>query len=117
MNIETFQNCTENGEIFSCFLKIGAAENMTDCKNRCRSKSLFAFDLDDFYNFADRLNQSNWLVQRKSPQFISSSVESLVEVSRKSKTLTINLITTDLYFEFRHIIFPGNPLSLHQHRF
>ena len=61
MNIETFQNCTENGEIFSCFLKIGAAENMTDCENRCRSKNLFAFDLNDFYNFADRLNQSNYL--------------------------------------------------------
>ena len=73
MNIETFQNCTENGEIFSCFLKIGAAENMTDCKNGCRSKNLFAFDLDDFYNFADRLNQSNFLKSTNNNSISASS--------------------------------------------
>ena len=101
MNTEAFQNCTENGEIFSCFFKIGATQNMTECENRCRSKNLFAFDLNDFYNFADRLNQSNFLVERKSPQFNSSSVESLVAVSRKSKKLTISLITTALCFEIR----------------
>ena len=61
MNIETFGNCTENGEILSCFLKIGEIENFTECENRCKSKNLFAFQLDDFYNFADRLNQSNFL--------------------------------------------------------
>ena len=87
MDIEAFQNCTENGEIFSCFFKIGATQNMTECEDRCRSKNLFAFDLNDFYNFADRLNQSNFLVERKSPQFNSSSVESLLAVSRKSKKL------------------------------
>ena len=101
MNIEKFQNCTKNGELFSCFFKIGATQNMTVCENRCKSENLFAFDLNDFYNFADQLNQSNFLVQRKRPQFISSSVESLVAVSRKSKKLTMSLITTPLYFEIR----------------
>ena len=136
MNTEAFQSCTENGEIFSCFFKIGATQNMTECENRCRSKNLFAFDLNDFYNFADRLNQSNFLGQRKSPQFNSSSVESLFEVSGKGKKLTVSFTVsvwksvgspgsglsvtlhfpaTD-YFEFRHS-FPGKPLSLHQHRF
>ena len=76
MNIETLKNCTENGEIFSCFLKIGAAENMTDCENRCRSKNLFAFDLDDFYNFADRLNQSNYL---ESPKINSTLAKSKLQ--------------------------------------
>ena len=61
MNFATINNCTENGEIFSCFLRIGKVESMTDCENSCRKKNLFPFELDDFYNFAARLNQSDFL--------------------------------------------------------
>ena len=89
MNIEAFQNCTENGEIFSCFLKIGETENMIECEKRCKLKTLYAFQLKDFYNFADRLNQSNFLGQTKSPQFNSSSIE----FSQKRKTHIVSLIT------------------------
>ena len=62
MNIATINNCTENGEIFSCFLRIGEVQITTDCENSCQAKNLFSFQLDDFYNFADRLNQSNFLM-------------------------------------------------------
>ena len=62
MNIATINNCTENGEIFSCFLRIGEVQSTTDCENRCQEKNLFSFQLDDYYNFADRLNQSNFLM-------------------------------------------------------
>ena len=61
MNIATINNCTENGEIFSCFLRIGEVQSTTDCESSCQAKNLFSFELDDFYNFADRLNQSNFL--------------------------------------------------------
>ena len=66
MRIASMQNCTENGEILSCFLRIGGVESMTDCENRCRMKNRFAFELNDFYNFADRLNQSNFLYTNAS---------------------------------------------------
>ena len=61
MNLE---NCTDNGNIFSCLSNIAEVENMASCENRCRSKNLQEFELNDFYNFADRLNQSNFLIQR-----------------------------------------------------
>ena len=50
--------------IFSCLSNIGEVEDMASCENRCRSKNLQEFELNDFYNFADRLNQSNFLIQR-----------------------------------------------------
>ena len=72
MNIATINNCTENGEIFSCFLRIGEVQSTTDCENSCQAKNLFPFQLDDFYNFADRLNQSNFLSSPKALQNGSS---------------------------------------------
>ena len=71
MNIATINNCTENGEIFSCFLRIGEVESTTDCEKSCQAKNLISFQLDDFYNFADRLNQSNFL----SPPMASIAIK------------------------------------------
>lgn len=62
MNIK---NCTENGEIFSCLSNLGEVANMTSCENLCRTKDLKAFELDDFYNFAERLNESNFYRNRE----------------------------------------------------
>ena len=73
MRIASFQNCTENGKILSCFSRIGAVESMAECENHCRTKSRFAFELNDFYNFADRLNQSNFLYQNVSQDEGTSS--------------------------------------------
>ena len=72
MRILLIQNCTENGEILSCFLRIGVQSlwnwstkfvvvSITECENRCRTKGLLASEFNDFYNFAQRLNQSNFL--------------------------------------------------------
>ena len=101
MNIETFQNCTENGEIFSCFFKIGAVENMTDCEDRCRSKNLFAFNLDDFYNFADRLNQSNYLSSEISTSLAKSKFQQKILVL---KTF-LNARPYYMYFPSRNLHF------------
>ena len=39
--------------------------SVTKCKNLCESKNLFRFELEDYYNYADRLNQSNFLRPRE----------------------------------------------------
>ena len=75
MRILSIQNCTENGKILSCFSRIGVVESMTECENRCRSKSRFAFELNDFYNFAHRLNQSIFLYKNASQDEESSSFQ------------------------------------------
>ena len=75
MRIASIQNCTENGKILSCFSRIGVVESMTECQNRCRTKSRFAFELNDFYNFAHRLNQSNFLYKNASQDEETSSFQ------------------------------------------
>ena len=75
MRIASFQNCTENGHILSCFSRIGVVESMAECENHCRTKSRFAFELNDFYNFAHRLNQSNFLYRNGSQDEETSSFQ------------------------------------------
>ena len=75
MRIASFQYCTENGQILSCFSRIGVVESMAECENHCRTKSRFAFELNDFYNFAHRLNQSNFLYQNVSQDEETSSFQ------------------------------------------
>ena len=58
-----FQNCTENGYLFSCFQNFGEIKTSTDCEGICNSKHLYQFGLNDFYNFHERLNQSNFLIK------------------------------------------------------
>ena len=55
-------NCTENGFSFSCFQKIGKTESSVQCEKSCNAKKLKQFGLDDFYNFAEQLNESNYLM-------------------------------------------------------
>ena len=75
MRIVSFENCSENGNVLSCFSRIGVVESMTECDNHCRRKSRFAFELNDFYNFAHRLNQSNFLFQNASQDDETSSFQ------------------------------------------
>ena len=56
------KNCTENGYLFSCFQKIGLSESSIQCEKSCKAKKLNQFGLNDFYNFAERLNDSNYLM-------------------------------------------------------
>ena len=60
------KNCTENGYLISCFQKIGILESSTQCEKSCKAKKLNQFGLDDFYNFAERLNDSNYLIMEDS---------------------------------------------------
>ena len=50
-------------------------QSTTDCENSCQAKNLFSFQVDDFYNFADRLNQSNFLSPSMASKNDSSEIQ------------------------------------------
>ena len=64
-----FENCTENGYLFSCFKNFGRIKNSDDCKKVCDLNNLSQFGLNDFFNFHDRLNQSNFLIKARGTQY------------------------------------------------
>ena len=57
-----FNNCTENGYLFSCFQNFESLKNSVECKKKCEANYLTQFGLNDFYHFAERLNESNFLI-------------------------------------------------------
>ena len=61
-----FNNCTENGYLFSCFQNFGSLNNSIECKAKCNANYLTQIGLNDFYNFAERLNESNFLIRHEN---------------------------------------------------
>ena len=59
-------NCTENGYLFSCFQNFGLLGDSVECKKKCNANYLTEFGLNDFYNFAERLNESNFLIRHEN---------------------------------------------------
>ena len=60
-----FENCTENGYLFSCFENFGLIKNSNQCGSICESKNLNQLGINDFYNFHDRLQQSNFFLKAR----------------------------------------------------
>ena len=58
-----FENCTENGYLFSCLHNFGRIKNSDDCERVCDSNNLSQFGLNDFFNYHKRLIQSNFLIK------------------------------------------------------
>ena len=58
--MEMLNNCAENGYSFSCFKHFGVLKSSVDCKKECEANHLTQFGINDFYNFAERLNESNF---------------------------------------------------------
>ena len=88
-----FSNCTENGYLFSCFQNFGRIKNSDHCKKVCNSNNLSQFGLNDFFNFHDRLNQSNFLIKVRGTQY-------------KLKYYTIGLVSACSAVNIRYIIYP-----------
>ena len=60
-----FENCTENGYLFLCFENFGLIKNSNQCGSICESKNLNQLGINDFYNFHDRLQQSNFFLKER----------------------------------------------------
>ena len=63
-------NCTENGRLITCFENFGEIENSNECTRRCDANNLYQLGLSDFYNFQERLNQTNFFAQAKDVSLI-----------------------------------------------
>ena len=48
MRIASFQNCTENGKILSCFSRIGVVESMAECENHWLVSNFFPMNSKKF---------------------------------------------------------------------
>ena len=64
--LKMLNNCTDNGYLFSCFRNFGSLRNSVECKKKCNANYLTQFGLNDFYNFAERLNESNFLIRHEN---------------------------------------------------
>ena len=73
-------NCTENGYSFSCFQNIGKSESSVEFEKSCNAKKLNQFGLHDFYNFAERLNESNYLMN------LNENLTNTMSEARASRT-------------------------------
>ena len=76
-------NCTENGYLFSCFQNIGELQNSAECEKACHAKNLYQFGLNDFYNFFERLNETNYLIYQ------SEKITDLISEAREIQTCMI----------------------------
>ena len=45
----------------------GTVVNNTACKEKCRAKIMHSFEMQDFYYFADQLNQTNFFDRTTKP--------------------------------------------------
>ena len=62
--------CTENGYLISCFQNFGKVKNSNECRRRCDANNLYQLGVNDFYNFHERLHQTNFFVKAKDVSFI-----------------------------------------------
>ena len=58
--MEMLNNCAVNRYSFSCFKHFGVLKSSVECKKECEANHLTQFGINDFYNFAERLNESNF---------------------------------------------------------
>ena len=49
--------------------RYGNVANYTTCNNACHAKNLHPFQMQDFYNYADHLNDTNFLFDNKTDHF------------------------------------------------
>ena len=54
----------ENENLITSMLRYGEVKNYSACKKVCRAKNMHPFQMRDFYNFADQLNQTNFLFHK-----------------------------------------------------
>ena len=59
-----FNYISNYGEVFTLVSNHGKVEDVHECKQQCKSKNLFAFELNDLDNYAYRLNQTNFLTEK-----------------------------------------------------
>ena len=124
-----FENCTENGQLFSCFENFGLIKNSNQCGSTCESKNLNQLGINDFYNFHDRLQQSNFFLKERDDnsyvlyrtfQLKKPSWEVASRVTVNETSVTINqkrkpkrrMICTSIKFSFQSRLWTDHTASV-----
>ena len=83
----------ENENLLTSMLRYGEVENFSACKKVCNAKNMHPFQMRDFYNFADQLNQTNFLFHK------NQTTENQTHITADLRTVRIPIFQTDENFE------------------
>ena len=83
--------------------RYGNVANYTTCNNECRAKNLRPFQMQDFYNYDDPLNDTNFLDENYTEHFHSNITESLPKFGTISNDEEFELCT-NVQFDFENRI-------------
>ena len=85
--------CTENGYLISCFQNFGKVKNSNECRRRCDANNLYQLGVNDFYNFNERLYQTNFFIKAKDVSLIPDVTSDVLYRSEciGAETLSLNV--------------------------
>ena len=93
----------KNENFITTMSRYGNVANYTTCNNECRAKNLRPFQMQDFYNYDDHLNDTNFLDENYTEHFHSNITESLPKFGTISNDEEFELCT-NVQFDFENRI-------------
>ena len=92
----------ENGISVTSATRFGRVKSFAECNQTCNANHLYPFHLQDFYNFADSLNQTNFLYYKNSTNSTAGQVNSTVGAKMREKRQKREIVElcTDVKYDF-----------------
>ena len=92
----------ENGISVTSASRFGRVKSFADCNQTCDANHLYPFQLHDFYNFADSLNQTNFLLYKNATISTDGQVNPTYEAKMREKRQKRDKIElcTDVQYDF-----------------
>ena len=92
----------ENGISVTSASRFGRVKSFADCNQKCDANHLYPFQLQDFYNFADSLNQTNFLLYKEATNSTGGQDSSTFEAKMREKRQQRDKIElcTDVQYDF-----------------
>ena len=92
----------ENGISVTFATRFGRVKNFSECNKTCNANSLNPFQLQDFYNYADSLNKTNFLFFKNDTNSTTDDLVNSITYEakmRKNQEKTAR-ICTDVQYDF-----------------
>ena len=87
----------ENENSLTCLSRFDDMENYDACNKKCRKNSLHPFQMQDFYNYADQLNQTNFYYMNDRTEYQLNS-SNAIEMRKMDPEET--KLCTDVKYDF-----------------
>ena len=90
----------ENGISVTFASRFGRVKKYSECNQSCNANYLYPFQLQDFYNYADSLNQTNFLFYKSVTNSTDDQVNSTYEAKVWNSRRKGEKICTDVQYDF-----------------